>query len=161
MVLDLKLEGSDMRKLLFLVLVCFSFSLSMLAQEEAPKVTWKFEQAKGEDGTVVFTATATIAAGWQMYSTQSLEGVFPTQFDFKESADYELVGGIVEPIEPKEKFDDVFDVNVYYFEGKAVFKQVIKPLTDKPFAIEGEIAYQTCSGDTCLMNDSEFSVSVE
>ncbi len=142
-------------------LSCFLAMFALAAVAQTSNVAWKFEQKKNDDGTITFSATADVAANWYMYSTQPVDGPLPTEFKFNTGKDYTLVDGIKESPKPKEKYDEAFEVNVKVFEGKVVFTQKIKPATNKPFTISGSISYQTCSGETCIMNDTEFSVAVK
>lgn len=113
------------------------------------------------DGNVEVLFTLKVEDGWYVYSTEKIPGPMPTSFHADASEDFELVGGLQDAEPAHEKFDKGFKRNIRYFEGKVVFKQLIRPLTGNKFTVSGLLEYQTCNGDECLLNDNEISVTVK
>ncbi len=146
-------------KKIFLASLFFAFSLALFGQQ--PTATWQIDQKKTSDGNIELVFTATIANSWYMYSVQEVDGPMPTTVSFTKSADFTSVGKLAEGIPSKKKFDEAFEINVQYYEGKAVFVQKIKRTTDKEFTINGTIEYQTCSGMQCVPNDYPFTVKIQ
>lgn len=113
------------------------------------------------DGNIEVLFTMNVEDGWYIYSTEKVTGPMPTTFTAEASPDFELVGSLQDAEPAHEKFDNGFKRNIKYFEGKVVFKQIIKPLTDRKFTVRGLLEYQTCNGEECLLNDNEISVTVK
>lgn len=145
-----------MKKLLTLFFALFCFSV-VNAQES---VTWVYNSVKTGDNEFELTFKANIAAGYYMYSMDKTDGPLPLEFNFDESADYQLIDAVTADKDSKEKFDEGFEINVKYYEGTVTFKQKAKLLTEK-VAIKGIINYQSCSPEQCIPGDSEFSFSLE
>ncbi len=153
-----------MKRLTLLLL----FSLSLLAskaQEESP-VHWTFEISDTTNimGLYELNITAQIDEHWHMYS-QNLpspeEGPLPTEFHFEPSGAYTIVGKTAEVIAPISKFDDVFEVQVNYFDKKAEFKQLVS-LKNKTATVKGYVSYMVCNESTCLPPiDVPFELKVE
>lgn len=150
------------RKVFATVLSLFVFASFAFAQMSDP-VKWTFtaKQTAGSDVAEI-VVTATIDAGYHLYSQKPVEnGPIPTEFTFDKSKDYELVG---KPSEPKgvTHFQEEFGANVTYFDGKAVFVQKIKVLTEKDFTIKGSYSYMVCNDGACVpFFDNAFSVNVK
>ncbi|CAG5071585.1 Thiol:disulfide interchange protein DsbD [Dyadobacter sp. CECT 9623] len=146
---------------IFLLFICSIISISAFAQLTSPKAKWTYsfskpEVKKGETVDLVFTAA--IEKDWYMYSSDFDPDLGPmlTTVSFEKNNGFEVVGKL-KPQNPKTKFEEVWNGNVKYFEGKAVFKQTIKVLTDNP-VIKGTSEYQTCSNVTglCVAGGEDF-----
>lgn len=100
---------------------------------------------------------------WLLYSNiQNYElGPLPAVFEFETNQDYELINDII-PVGFKTKYDDVFEVNVNYFDGKAEFRQKVKILS-KNAIIKGYYEYQVCSmiNGKCIMGEDDFEFNIE
>lgn len=150
------------RKVFATVLSLFVFASFAFAQMSDP-VKWTFtaKQTAGSDVAEV-VITATIDAGYHLYSQKPVEnGPIPTEFTFDKSKDYELVGKASEP-KGVTHFQEEFGADVTYFDGKAVFVQKIKVLTEKDFTIKGSYTYMVCNDGACVpFFDNAFSVNVK
>ena len=152
---------------LVIVIVGLFLSLGINGQDENP-VTWEFEISDKPNviGMYEITFTATIAENWHMYS-QNLpspdEGPLPTVFTFDYKDNFNVVGEVAETTKPHSVFDDVFGVKVNYFDGKAVFKQLIGLVAgNKEAIINGTVSYMVCNESTCLPpNDVSFSLKIK
>ena len=122
------------------------------AQNILQPVKWKISTEKKEDHVFDIFFTATIDDGYHLYSLDVPEdGPLPTVFTFEEPKGYELVGGVVEVTKPFEEYDDVFEMNIKYFEHEATFKQAIKLTSDEEeIPVTGEIAYMVCNDVGCV-----------
>lgn len=150
-------------KYLSLLLALISF-LPLFAQvQEAPE--WQVaadnkNAAPGDEITLTFTAE--IPQDWYMYSSDFDPGLGPmlTAFDFDSSDKIKLSGEIM-PVDPKKKYEEIWEGDVTYFTEKAIFKHKIKLIEEKP-VISGSITYQICSDVTgqCIPYESEFSIDL-
>ena len=151
-----------MKKALFILL--FASSLAASAQILKP-AKWTFTPSKtsakvGETIELVFTAK--IDDNWYMYSSElKVDGPLPTTANFTKNDTYTLVGKLV-PVKPKEKFDEIWDGKVQYFEHEAKFIQKVKITKANP-VIEGKIECQTCTNKDgkCVPNKDKFKFDVK
>ena len=97
-----------------------------------------------------------------MYSSDFDPDLGPmlTEFSFDPSEKFELLGEII-PVDPKEKYEEIWEGDVTYFTEKAVFKHKIKLIDEKP-VISGSVTFQICSDVTgqCIPYESEFSIDL-
>ena len=114
----------------------------------------------GDEIELVFKAT--IDPKWYLYSSDFDPEVGPmvTTFEFESSDDYELLGGI-NPIDPKKKYDSIFEGEYTYFKNNAEFRQKIK-LNGNSTVLKGTYSYQVCSDidGKCIPFDDDFEIPV-
>ncbi|WP_426292627.1 protein-disulfide reductase DsbD family protein [Dyadobacter endophyticus] len=149
------------RGIIFIFSICLFVTGLAHAQVQKAKAHWTYtfskpEVKKGETVDLVFTAT--IDKDWYMYSSDFDPDLGPmlTTFTFEKNNTFEVVGKL-KPQNPKTKFEEVWQGNVRYFEGKGVFKQTVKILADNP-VIKGASEYQTCShvSGLCIPGGDDF-----
>jgi Disulphide bond corrector protein DsbC len=144
-----KLFLTPMKKLIFCFLAILTLTFAANAQKVNPtKWSWALSKpnpAVGETVDIVFTLKS--EKGWHHFATDFDEGgPIITTLKFKPNDSYELVGK-PKSINPIKKRDEVFEVNVAYFEGKGEIRQTIKVLKDN-ISIEGTHEGQACSDIT-------------
>ncbi|MEE4260470.1 MAG: cytochrome c biogenesis protein CcdA [Bacteroidales bacterium] len=115
-------------------------------------VEWQIKTEKTGNRTVDIFFTATIDDGYHLYSVDVPEdGPLPTEFIFENQDGFELLGQAVEITTPIEEFDDVFELDIKFFERTATFKQTIRFTSDKDqIPVIGEIAYMVCNDVGCV-----------
>lgn len=146
-----------MRVVLFLLVL---ISTNYFSQILSP-VTWKTTIEKVSKNEYDIVLTADIKTSWHLYSQHLAEGgPLPTVFTFVPSDNYECEGQPSEE-DAKEVYEEVFEMNVKYFENKAVFKQRIKTNTKRPLKIEGEINYMSCDTEKCIPGHTNFEISIK
>lgn len=130
--------------LLFSILVC-----TLQAQIQEP-VKFKSELKTLSDTEAEIVFTATIDAGWHVYSTDLGDGG-PTSatFNVDKKSGLELVGSLKPVGNEHEVFDQMFEMQVRYFENTAKFVQKVK-FTGGAYAIEGYLMYGACNDSNCL-----------
>ena len=131
---------------LMLLLVC---TVTCMAQMQDP-VHFKSElkQISGTEAEIVFTAT--IDDGWHVYSTDLPEGgPISATFNVDKIEGAELVGKLTPVGKEEDKFDQMFQMQVRFFEHNAQFVQKIK-ITGATFKIEGYMQYGACNDQNCL-----------
>jgi DsbC/DsbD-like thiol-disulfide interchange protein len=145
----------------FALVIAISFlSTGLFAQILAP-VKWSYAAKKISKTEAVLLLKATIDNGWHIYSTQQKDGgPIKTSFTFTPSKDYVINGVIAEP-KPTTKFEQVFKMNVSYFEKAVIFQQKIKLKKDQT-NIKGKIEFMVCNDKQCLPpDDVDFSIPVK
>ncbi len=150
-----------MNKLFFSVIVLFSAFFQLNAQVLNP-AKWTYEtsskEAKvGDEVELIFKAT--IDKNWYLYSSEFKceDGPTKTSFKIVPHASFQLVGNVV-PVNPIDKYDDIFECDVKVFKKTGEFRQKIKILSSS-IVIKGESDYQVCTDLTgqCVTGGEEFS----
>ncbi|MBG7631291.1 MAG: thioredoxin family protein [Bacteroidetes bacterium] len=132
----------------FITLFC-AFSLN--AQIFDP-VEWSSSVEKISETEYNLVFTAKIDPHWHVYSqvVGGIDGPLPTEFTFNnKEGNYELVGKTEEP-NVKAIYDDVFKMDIKFFEDEAVFTQKIKLLKTDITEISSEVFFMVCDDERCL-----------
>lgn len=143
-------------KKIFYSLIAFLLLISVNAQVLDP-VKWKTRVEKKSDTELVLIMDAKIDNGWHFYSQNTPDGgALPAVFTFKDAkGNYQLVGKTSEGKYEKH-FNDVFEVDEYFFTQSAQFKQTIKVLNLKLKVIKAELDGQTCIDGKCIQEFEAF-----
>lgn len=134
--------------------------LTLQAQFEEP-VVWesKVEQLVEDRYQLIFEAD--IATNWHLYSQFSdPEGAIPTEFVFDQTDSFKLVGNVTES-ESVVDYDQVFEMDLTYFNDSAIFQQQIQVLDDRLTQIKVEINYQACDDELCIFRTETFALSLD
>ena len=132
--------------ILFLLLMVV---LGIKAQMANPvHFTSDLKIGKGAEAEIIFHAT--IDRGWHVYSTDIGDnGPTEATFNVVKMDGAELVG----KLEPRgnviKKMDNMFNMEVKYFEGEATFVQKIR-FTKPKYDIDCYLEYGTCNDESCL-----------
>ena len=149
-----------MKQLFVAIFLLLAGVFNLQAQILEP-AQWNFEKSSqdvkvGETIDLVFTAT--IDPKWYLYSSDFDPDLGPkvTTFVFDENESFELVGEVV-PVNPEEKYDEIFEGDVTFFKGTGEFRQTIKVL-QPTVSISGLIDYQVCSDidGRCIPFEQDF-----
>ncbi len=137
-----------MRKLFFLL--CLSIPFFGFAQISDP-VKWSFTANKLSAGVYEVHLTATIAAGWHIYSQTTPEGgPLPSTITFSKNPLISLDGKVEETGKLEQKHEKIFGVNVKQYSGKVDFVQVVKVKGKAKTTVTGEIEFMSCDDHQCL-----------
>ena len=144
-----------------MLLLAVSFLSTGLFAQTLQPVKWSYAAKKINKTEAVLLIKATIDNGWHIYSTQQKEGgPVKTSIDFTPSKDYALYGALAEP-KPVTKMEQVFKMNVLYFEKAVIFQQKIKLKKDQT-NIKGKVEYMVCNDKQCLPpEDIDFNIPVK
>jgi len=148
---------------IFFFLLFSSFALISQAQILTP-AKWALSSSSetpkvGDEIELIFKVT--IDKNWYLYSSEFTceDGPIKTTITFKPDASYQLVGKL-QPINPIDKKDEIFECVVKIFKGTGEFRQKIKVLAAN-LKIEGDYDYQVCSDvdGKCVPFTTDFSFS--
>lgn len=132
-------------------------SLFSLKAQIVETVSWDFTTEKISETEVNLVFKAEIDDSWHLYSQHFADGgPIRLNFTFNPSDKYELVGGVEEITKAKTEYDDIFEMDIQYFEHEALLKQKVKILKPNAFTISGEMEYQTCREGECVMFTPDF-----
>jgi DsbC/DsbD-like thiol-disulfide interchange protein len=149
-----------MKKITLVLALVFFAATASFAQILEP-VKWQFAAKKVSNTEAVIFMKAVINPGWHIYS-QTVEegGPIKTSFTFDPSNDFTLVGKTAEPT-PKRKMEEVFKMEVPYFDKEVVFQQKVK-LKKGQATVKGIVEFMACDATRCLPPEEvEFSVVVK
>ena len=123
--------------------------LTAMAQMEDPvKFTAEIKTGKTAEAEIVFSGR--IESGWHIYSTDlGSNGPTEASFHVNKADGIELVGKLMPRGKEKSHFDQMFGMNVRYFEGTAQFVQKIR-FTKPTYTIDAYLEYGVCSDENCL-----------
>ncbi|MEN8119553.1 MAG: thioredoxin family protein [Bacteroidota bacterium] len=149
-----------MRTLIFILLSLFFINTSRAQIIDPVKWSYSVKQLSNNEAELIFKAK--IEPDWHMYS-QFFEDGGPVKmtFSFEDSKSFKRLGQVVEVSKPHTEHDDIFDIDVQYFENKATLKQKIKIVSTKDFVVKGEFDYQVCYDDKCVLFTPEFEFSIK
>lgn len=145
--------------LLILVLLT-SFSV-LLAQEQ--KAHWKTDVEQLEKNLYRISVTAAIDSSWHIYDTLRTEfGPNATIIDFNiaDESRAEKVGEMKISREPHKYYDDIYMMEIGYFEDSVTFSQDIR-LKKKNALVNVYVEWMTCDDNNCMpLADQEFAVAL-
>ena len=130
------------------LLSLFCVALTLHAQMHEPikcETSWEVVS----DGVAELRIAATIEAGWHLYSTELEDGPTAATLVVETIEGARLDGKL--GFEGKEiaKYDDMFGMDVRYFEDKVTFVQRFAIESDD-YALQGYFQYGACDDQSCL-----------
>lgn len=145
-------------KFFLLVIVAAISSMMAFAQPIDP-VAWSSSVEKVAEGEYRIVIKADVEQGWHIYDLGPYElgGPMATAFTFEPSSDYELVGGVEAQGELVRHYDDIYEMEIGYYESEVVFSQVVKSAGSK---IVAAVEYMACNDENCITADSDFTFNV-
>ncbi len=139
-----------MRKVRFFLSTLLILSvLALHAQMVEPiHVTSAFKQLKGAEAELTFSAT--IDDGWHVYSTGlSNDGPVAASFHALKMEGAELVGKLQTRGQEIKQYDQMFGMELRYFEHAVTFVQKVR-FTKPEYDIDCYVEYGACNDQMCL-----------
>ncbi|MCL1867961.1 MAG: thioredoxin family protein [Paludibacter sp.] len=126
------------------------FALSAHCQILEP-VKWTSTTKVTSSTTAEITFTAQIDKGWHVYATDLAEnGPAPTTFHFTSVKNAKLAGAIQPKSTLQKEYDPNFEMELRWYNSRAVFVQKISFNDAQKVEIKGNIHYMTCNDQSCL-----------
>ena len=130
------------------------------AQGVKHPVKWpgKVEKKSATEYVLVFDAV--IENEWHMYSQFTPDGgPLAMEVVFKnQSGNFSLIGKAKES-KTRTAYNDVFEVNETFFEGKAHIEQEIKIINPNLKTVDVDFDFQVCK-EVCINSSKKFSIAV-
>ena len=146
----------------YYILFLFFLSLISHAQGDEEPVVWATSVNRISDTTVDLQFDATITDKWHLYSLEEFEdGPLPTEFAFELDSLKVRLDGPMTSSNPKIEFDEIFEIDLPFFEYKAQFTQRLEILDPSIEQISGEINYQACDDRLCIFRTEPFTLSIQ
>lgn len=141
-----------------LSLLSLIFSNVLFAQ-----INWNYSAKKIADKTYEVHITATVNEPWHIYSQTTPDGgPVATEIIFNKNPLIINTGKPKELGKMKEKHEDVFGVDVRYYEGKVDFVQVIKLKSNVKTNLSGRVEFMLCNDRECMPPKTvQFSIRLE
>ena len=133
-----------------LAIICLFVAVLPLSAQLQDPVHFRSELKKISDTEAELLFSATIDAGWHVYSTnQGSGGPISATFGADKMEGAETVGTLKARGKEQKHFDKLFDMEVRFFEHQVTFVQKIK-FTKPQYAIDCYVEYGACSDEICL-----------
>jgi len=135
------------------------FTLSAFSQNP---VSWTFTSKKIADKTYELCFTATVQDPWHIYSQTTPDGgPVATKFTFNKNPLAVIDGNAAEKGKLQKKYEEVFGVDVKYFDGNVEFIQLVKLKASAKTTITGKVQFMACNDEQCLPpSEIPFSISL-
>ena len=138
-----------MKKQFFMTLLLALLAVTAGAQMQDP-VHFSVSQKKVAEDIVEVTFSGKIDAGWHVYSTGLPEGGPISATITTETADgAKAEGKLGHRGNEVNKFDNMFQMNLRYFENSVTFVQKYK-ITGKTYHVKGYLEYGSCNDEMCM-----------
>ena len=146
----------------FYYLIFLSFSFLSFAQVEEEPVQWTTQLNHISETRVALEFKASIAEKWHLYSLEEFEdGPLPTEFVFTYDTLKLTPAGPITSGTPKIEFDQIFEIDLPFFDTEATFKQQFEVLDATASEISGEINYQACDDRVCIFRTETFRIALD
>ena len=149
-----------MIKLLSVSLLAFLLSTNLNFGQGNQSVMWLIKADLISKNEMIFTAKASIAPSWHLYSQYIKEGgPRPTKCIFEDNSDYVRIGRIEEKGRQTKFYDDIYEMDIVWYSNEVSFLQRVK-LNRTVTVIKGKVEYMTCNNAVCIPDMQEFSINV-
>ena len=138
-----------MVKRLSVILLWLTAVLTAQSQMVDPvHFTSELKMGKGAEADIVFTAK--IDAGWHVYSTDlGQDGPIEATFNAVKMDGVEKVGKLTPKGKVIKKYDQMFGMDLKYFENTATFVQKVR-FTKPKYVIDCYLEYGACNDQSCM-----------
>lgn len=147
-----------MKKILF-ILIAFLTFVNVNSQILDP-VKWTTKIERKSENTFILVFDAVLEKDWHMYSQFTPDGgPLKLEVSFKsQKGNFALVGKAKES-KTRTAYNDIFEVNETFFEGKAQIRQEVTITNVKLNSIEAVLNYQVCK-EVCINQEKKFTFAI-
>jgi hypothetical protein len=144
-----------------LIIWIFTLFFAGVVNAQSP-VQWEFKAKKLEGQRYEVTLTANVKGNWHIYSQFTPDGgPLPTEIKFNKNPLIVMNGAVKEIGKLYERYEEVFDVNVKFYNGRVEFKQLVRLKGKVKTKISGTVSYMVCDDTQCLPPKKEsFSIAL-
>ena len=136
-------------KATFITLLLTVFAVTAAAQMQDP-VHFSVSQKKVSPTEIEVLFTAKIDAGWHVYSTgMPSDGPTSATIHTDVAQGVAPVGGLKHRGKEISQYDNMFGMNLRYFENNVTFVQKYK-ITGKTYHVKGYLEYGACNDEMCM-----------
>lgn len=127
----------------FLLMLLCIVPMATMAQENTVK--WSHSVTESSNGHYTVQIKAQVADGWHIYDLGPYEFITATSLKFEPSEGVKAVGDMRVLSKAVRHMDDIFGIEIGYFEKEALFEQEFKGEGEVKVAIE----YMACNDTNC------------
>ena len=146
------------KKLSFALVAVFA-SLAASAQPMEP-VQWTSSVKSLGDSQYEIIFKALVEQDWHIYDMGPYEvgGPMATTFTYEDLAGAELVGDVKVSKETVRQFNDVYEMEIGYYEGEVIFTQLVK--AESAATLNVMVDWMACNESNCVTGSNDFEVKV-
>lgn len=124
-------------------------------------VKWTSSVVKVSDTEVDLIISASIENNWHLYSQFTPDGgALPLVFTYKnQKGNYQLIGKTKEG-KYKKSFNEIFQIEEYYFQTSAKFTQRIKIINSKLKTVDVSVDGQACIDGKCVQTEANLKFNL-
>ena len=138
-----------MKKQILITLLLALLAVTAGAQMQDP-VHFSVSQKKVAENIVEVTFSGKIDAGWHVYSTGlPADGPISATITTETADGVKAEGKLGHRGNEINKFDNMFQMNLRYFENSVTFVQKYK-ITGKTYHVKGYLEYGSCNDEMCM-----------
>ena len=138
-----------MKKQILITLLLAIMAVTAGAQMQDP-VHFSVSQKKVADDMLEVTFSGKIDAGWHVYSTAlPADGPISATITTETADGAKAEGALGHRGNEINKFDNMFQMNLRYFENSVTFVQKYK-ITGKTYHVKGYLEYGSCNDEMCM-----------
>ena len=149
-----------MKRLSFILMLMVAAITAQAQMVDPVHFTSELKMGKGAEAEIVFTGK--IDAGWHVYSTDlGQDGPIEATFNAVKMEGVEKVGKLTPRGKEIKKFDEMFGMELKFFENAVTFVQKVK-FTQPQYSIDCYLEFGACNDKSCMPpTQVEFSASGE
>ena len=137
-----------MKRLLLSVIGVLMFVSSMAQMMDPVHFSSQLKELDGDEAEIIFSAT--IDPGWHVYSTDlGNDGPIAATFNAVKMEGVKPIGKLKPRGKEIKKFDQMFQMELRYFENSVTFVQKVK-FTKPEYSIDCYLEYGACNDRSCL-----------
>ena len=133
------------------LILCFLFVAIfwVFSQNEPIKWSVSINKISETEGQIIFDVK--IDKGWHMYGFNlPTGGPRSTNITFDKSIGVEFVGDLTPSTQAIAKYDDIFKMDLTWWDSSFKIEQKYKIVDAKSATIEGRFEFQGCNDETCI-----------
>ena len=149
-----------MKRLSFMLMLLVAVVAAQAQMVDPVHFTSELKMGKGAEAEIIFTGK--IDAGWHVYSTDlGQDGPIEATFNAVKMEGVEKVGKLTPRGKEIKKFDEMFGMELKFFENAVTFVQKVK-FTQPQYSIDCYLEFGACNDKSCMPpTQVEFSASGE
>ncbi len=146
-----------MTRKVVLTMVLFSLTTILAMGQILNPVKWTTDITVDDNGNGTMSFSATIDAGWHLYSMDIPDGgPVATEFNWEKTEGVDLIGKTTPNRPPHEEIDAVFEMKLGWWENNVTLTQKFKVKDmSAGYDIVGSIRYMACNDETCQSPTNE------
>ncbi|MGL4364565.1 MAG: protein-disulfide reductase DsbD family protein [Bacteroidales bacterium] len=152
-----------MKKKICLWILSLILSLGIYAQGGILKpIKWDIKLEQISSNEALLTLKGSIDASWIVYGLDNpSDGPLPISIKLDQNKDFSLVNSLTEVKPAKVKYDELFEMQVRYFEKEVLVQQILKFSEGiTTLELKGSVEAQGCNDTECVLLNEDFATQI-